>query len=403
MKRRFRQLSTLALYFAIPAFGAATPFVVFPALTSTYGPSGLTAIAVGQSLGASAAIIAELGWSVLGPQVIARSNIERRNDLFQSAFATRLLALAVVAPIAVYASYLIASEHKTAAAFIALAFSLSALSPSWFLIGCNKPLLILAVEVSPRFILSLACALLIRNGQPLEVYGLAILIAALSTWLLTAWRIKQRPMPRWRSFHDGIAIMRTHLPLTLGRMVSVLYTSLPVTLVAIVAPTAVATFVGVDRLIRMAATMLGGVPSRLQSWIGADSARTGSPRSRYSLIINALLGLASSVGFVILAPYVADIVFSGVVNVSVPLAAVGGLVIFAICTSRGFGLSLVAENRGNWIAAANIGAASVGVPAVLILAHFWGGVGGLLGTLAAECVGILIQCFALFLGHRGTR
>jgi O-antigen/teichoic acid export membrane protein len=396
---KFRHIRTLALYIAIPALSAVTPLIVLPALTSSYGAAGLAAISIGTSLGASAAVIAELGWSVLGPQVVARAGASERRRLYQSAFATRLTALVIIGPLASAIAYALSPQFKFASASIALALSLSAMSPSWFLIGVNRPLVILSAEALPRVIFSAAAAAGLIAGAPLEWYGYAVGLAAIATWLLTAAISKQAFWPSLQDFREGRAVITRQFPLTLGRIVSVLYTSLPVTIVAIVAPGATASFAAIDRLMRMASALLGAIPTRLQSWVGSDRS-TDHRRSRQALLMNVLLGLVSGIAFAILAPTVARFVFSGVVDLGFDLTSLAGTVLFAICASRGFGLSLVAEGKANWIAAANIGAAVVGVASIYLLAGKWGTDGALIGELAAEIVGLSIQAMILFVGHR---
>jgi O-antigen/teichoic acid export membrane protein len=401
--RRLRQIRTLLLYIAIPALSAVTPLVVLPALTSAHGASGLAATGIGQSLGASAAVIAELGWSVLGPQMIAKADPARRRALYQSAFATRLTALAIMMPLSVVAAYSLAAEEKMASAMLAFAFSLAALSPSWYLIGSNRPLLILSVEAVPRLVLSAAAAVALSWGAPLAVYGFLLAVAAVLTWLLAARVAQQRLWPRLSDFRDGRRVIARQLPLTGGRMISVLYTSLPVSIVAVVAPNSTATYAAIDRLTRMGSALLGSVPTRLQSWVGSDPKSGGMTRSRKSLMMNSALGLVAGIGFTIVAPFVATYVFSGVVELDLRITALGGALICAICTSRGLGLSLVAEGKANWISLANLGAAVTGVTCVYLLAGTWGAEGALVGGIAAEVVGVASQLVILLLGNRWIR
>jgi O-antigen/teichoic acid export membrane protein len=397
--RRLRQLRTLSLYFAIPALNAATPLIVLPALTLMYGAPGLASIAIGQSLGASAAVIAELGWGVLGPQLVARADAKLRSELYASALATKLSAVVVMTPIAFVAAYLLTPEHKLAAGCIAVGFSVVALSPTWYLVGLNRPLAILLVEALPRLILLTICALVILSGGPLELYGLFLVGAAAATWVLATFATKQNMWPSVSAFVGGPSVIRRQLPLTGGRVISVLYTSLPVTIVAIVSPNSTATFAALDRLVRMAGGLLGGVPSRLQSWIGAGQGDDRVQRSRRSLVFNSIFGLLAGCGFTVSAPLVAQLVFSGVVELSAEISILGGSVVFAICASRGFGLSLVAEGLANWIALANVAAAIVGVVSVYSLTHLLGAEGAVMGNLAAEFVGLLVQAVILISAH----
>ena len=399
----FRQLRTLAFYFAIPAISAATPLLVFPALTSTYGATGLAAIGIGQSLGSTAAVIGELGWGVLGPQRVARADNAERTRLFQSALATKIVALSVVVPAAAIAAFLTAPDYKLASSAIAVAFGFAAVSPSWFLIGLNRPMLILLGEALPRLTMSVLCAAAILLGAPLETYGIALIVAAALTWIIVARITQQRVWPRWEAFRTGPAVIRHQMPLTGGRIVSVLYTSLPVTIVALVSPGSTATFTAADRLMRMALSLLGGIPSRLQSWVGALDGEARVKRSRQSLLMNVALGLVAATGYAITAPLIAPFIFSNSVTLGFETTVLSGAVILTICASRGFGLSLVAEGKANWIAAANVGAAITGVIATFTLAALWETNGAILGGLAAEMVGLMIQAGILFFGSRLKR
>jgi hypothetical protein len=75
------------------------------------------------------------------------------------------------------------------------------------------------------------------------------------------------------------------------------------------------------------------------------------------------------------------------------------VVVLAVCCSRGFGLSLVAESKSNWIAVANIFAAVSGTTTIFLLAGALGLMGGILGEVVAEVVGLVVQGIALFFGR----
>lgn len=398
--RRLRQATNLLLYLLIPGLGAATPLLVYPALTARYGSEGFAAVAVAQSLGLAGATICELGWSVLGPQRVARAQAAERASLYQSALATKLIATIVGAPIAAVVAAAIATDYKPAAAFLAAASVATCLSPSWFLVGANRPLAILAFEGIPRLIIMAGVAGLLLVGAPLVVYGIGTLLAVIFTQIAVSLRFGQRLVPRFSVFVEGRSIIRQQLPLTGGRAVSVVYTSLPIAIVGIVNPSAVAVFAAVDRLMRMALAILGGVPSRLQSWVGSAPEDGRVKRSRQSLLMNTALGAIAGIGFAVLVPFVAGLVFSGTIDIVWEVAVLGGAILFAICTSRGFGLSLVAEGRANWIALANVFAAIAGVATTFALAGPLGAPGAQLGGLCAEVVGIAVQAACLFWARR---
>jgi len=400
MSRLVAQIRLSALYFLVPALGALSPLIVIPALTHRYGAAGWAAVAIAQSLGMAAAVIAELGWGVIGPQRVARADAAERMSLYESAFATKLAAVCVLAPVAALASFVLATSHKDAAALIGFAMCAGALSPSWFLMGCNKPMAILRVETIPRLCLTVAAGLAIYLGAPLEIYGVAILTACAVTVVLGARIADQRLWPQAKAFREGAQVIRQQLPITFGRVISVIYTSLPIALVSTVSPASVASFAAIDRLTRMFLNLLNGVPSRLQSWVGTAPEGQRHHRSRRSLAYNAIFGLGSALFFLITAPFAARYLFSSTVTISFAMASVSAVIVLVVCASRGYGLSLVAEEGANWIAVANIGAALVGVCAILGLASAWGAIGGLVGELLCELTGLGIQVLALHFGRQ---
>lgn len=405
LPRRLVQLRTLAFYFLIPAISAATPLLVYPAVTTRFGAGGFASIVIAQSIGGAGGVVAELGWSVLGPQRIARGTAEQRRDLYQSALATKGLAVLIVAPLAAASTALVVQDHHFASALLAFGSTSIALSPSWFLIGSNRPLTILWTEGVPRTLLLAASAGGIALGGPLVLYGAATLASVVLTVLLVSKSMDQPLFPSRTAFKAGRAVIREHLPVTFGRVVSVVYTSLPIAIVGLVNPSAVASFGAVERLTRMSLSVLSGVPSRLQSWVGVAGGVERTRRSRRSILINLALGVLSAVGFALLAPFVASIVFAGRIDISFELSAIASCIILAVCTSRGYGLSLVAEGRASWIAAANIGAAIVGLVTIFTLAGSFGARGALVGEIAAEAAGLLVQCFILhnWRRHLGRR
>jgi O-antigen/teichoic acid export membrane protein len=401
MKRfpSWRHIWNIASYFLIPALSAVTPFLVIPVLTRTYGSSGWSSIAIAQSVGSAAAVIAELGWGVLGPQRVARAGIGERAEIYESAIATKLTSVAVLLPIAASATYFLVDEHRLAAVVMTTAFTAAAMSPSWFLVGLNRPLAIVVVEVVPRLGASIGAAVVLLNEGPLEVYGGLLLVAVLVTLVLASRMCEQRLIPRRASFAAGWRTIRLQLPVTLGRAVSVAYTALPITIVSLVSPAAVPIFASLERLMRMGLSVLTGIPSRLQSWVGQAEGAERKRRSRKSLRYNCLLGFGSAIGFNVAVPLVTPFVFSDTVAIPFEATLAMSGVVFAVCCSRGFGLSLVAEARSNWIAVANIFAAVSGTATIFVLASVLGVMGGILGEIVAEVVGLAVQAIALFLVH----
>ena len=69
------------LYVLVPAMGALIPLLAVPVVTGTFGATAFAALAIGQSVGAAAAVVVDLGWSLNGPQAVARSGPGARRRL----------------------------------------------------------------------------------------------------------------------------------------------------------------------------------------------------------------------------------------------------------------------------------------------------------------------------------
>lgn len=257
MKEKLRKIFSVGPFFLIPALNAISPLIVIPALTYTYGAAGWASVAIAQSVGMAAASIAELGWGVLGPQRIARSDVSSRREIYMAALASKIAAVVILAPLAALISFNLVADYKIAATVLTAAISAGALSTSWYFVGCNRPFSIIWAESIPRLGLLSAAGWAIYLGAPLEVYGISLMLAVLLSLAMSS-RLAGHPLcPRFLDLKRGSIEVKKQISITLGRSISVIYTSLPVTLVSLVSPQSVAAFAAVERLMRMALSVLG--------------------------------------------------------------------------------------------------------------------------------------------------
>jgi O-antigen/teichoic acid export membrane protein len=388
-----RQVGRLALHLLVPALSAAAPLAVIPAVTSIYGASGWAAVAVGLSVGVATAVVAELGWGIVGPQRVARG-IRPPGDLFATAAASKLVATAILLPVATAVTLAVVDEHRPAAALVSVGVALGALSPTWYFIGLGRPLLVLLAETVPRVLVSLASAVAIAAGAPLEVYGAGMVLAAVVTFGV-APRLGGARLPGAGDFRAVPAVVRSRLVLVVGRGVTTTYKSLAVALLGTVSPGSVAGFAAVDRPLRMGLQVVSAIPDRLQTWVGVPSAELAHRRSLISLGLNAGLGLVVGIVFAVSMPAVAVVLFTGAVPVSPDLAVAGGVLIAVICASRGAGLALVSSGRHAHTTTSSIGSAVVGVPGILVLGAHHGALGAVWALVLAETVGLVVQLVVL--------
>ena len=329
-----------------------------------------------------------------GPQAAARG--ADINNLHRASVASKVLALAIGAPIAFALGYLLSTEHRMAAALTAALLSFTALSPTWLLTGLNRPSVILLVDVVPRMVLSALLAILIYLGAPLWIFGIPGFLATVLSIVLAARFIGYRVVPTPADFSAAPRMLWSQIPLTAGRSVSVAYTSLVTSVVGALSPASVPLYAGADRILRMGLAVLAGVPARLQSWVGGAREEQRRTRSNASLFTNAILGIVAAGVFLVVAQPAADLLFSRTIVIPEIVVLLAACVAFLVCTSRGFGLSLVAEGRANAIAVASISAATVGLVVAFLAIPRGGAVGAMIAVASAEATGLLVQAAALF-------
>lgn len=382
--RRFLSLSP---YFAIPFLSAVTPFLALPAITSTYGVSGWATVAIAQAAGTFAGLLVELGWGVTGPQRVARMNGKTAASLYRQSVTTKLTVFCVIASPIFFVAHALSPEFKAAGGAIAVATAALGLSPAWFYIGKGRPLRILLFESIPRLIAVAIAAVAIYRNAPIVTYAVGLVASVLVSLLLTA----VAGGLGWFQWAGSLAAMRSQSIVIVGRVIGGAYTSLPTVLLSFVHPNSVPLYAAADRLARMGLSVLAGVPARLQSWIGHESAIVRSQRAKKSLGYNAALGLFSGLTFFVLAPWATRILLSDSVSMNYATSALGGLLVLAVCTSRGFGLSMVSAGRANQLTFAIVLSALVSIPLIFTLGAEFGANGGLLAVLMAEITGIAIQ------------
>lgn len=399
----FRRAAAFSLYLIAPMLGAVTPLLVYPSVTTHYGAAGLGAVGVAQSLGSAAAIIGELGWSVVGPQRVAGSDVASRAQLVRDSLVSRLVTMLILLPAAAIIGMLLVPDSRLDVAVLTVGFGLTGLSVTWALIGANRPGLMLLLDSLPRLALVGAVVVALQLGAPLWVYGIGLAVASVFACLAGAAVFRAPGFTPVTNPSRTLALIRSQAVITLSRTVSAGFTALPVTLVALVAPTAVPLFTAVDRLCRMALAVLSAVPNRLQSWVGQARGDQLVHRNTRQLQINASLGLAAAAVYACLLPFVAGFVFSGVVDITPTIALLSGLVVLTVCVSRGLGLGLVAFRKTNWLLPVSVVACVVGVSAVVLFSSVWGAAGAVSGVLAAEVAGAVFQLIVLGRAVRAAR
>lgn len=391
-------LARLAGFVVLPVAGVLVPLAALPAFGS-FGEDVLLSVLYAQSVGASAAVVVELGWGLSGTQRVARQAAGNVRQLVALSTATKLWVAIPVFGLVVMFMALFAPSAAPVYLVIALTGAVASINVNWVLVGLGRPWAVFLIDTLPRALATLVGATLIWIGGSLWSYAIAMLFAALTSAVagLVLLRVQASHFRRYRSRHVGRALRAQGSALS-GRSISALYIALPITLVAAVTPTSVAaSFAAAERMQRMALTGLQAFPNWMQARIGGVP-DPGARRARAvrSIWVNAAVGLGGGLVFALLTPWVSGIVYAGAVELTPEQAALGAALILIVSVSRAVGsIALVAVDRVDGVAWSALVGAALGVPLLLVLPVALGAVGGQLAEIFAEIAVLAVQTWVL--------
>jgi O-antigen/teichoic acid export membrane protein len=378
----------------VPALSVLSPLLVLPLIASRFGPSGWSALAVGQSVGAAVSIVVGLSWPTIGAHLVASApDDETRRGLYAESLVSRSLALAVLAPLAVVVAALLSPAHSAAAGLAALAGALNGLTCAWYFVGTARPKSLLVNEAVVRLTATLAIALLLFNGAGLWVFGALLLAGGAVTAILNHRTIAgSASLPR-----PTREVLRTlasrHGAGTGARMVYGIYGSASVSLVALVAPGAVAIFSAIDRVLKTELNGLYALPQGVAGWVSSGGPDEVPRRARRAAAGMAVLAVGILAAGWLLFPLVMDLLYAGRAEWAPEHRHLAAIVLAVGFYGQTLvPVFLVPAAREAVVYGGYVVAAALGTPLVLWLAAVSGVTGALIATAIVEVVltGLLI-------------
>jgi hypothetical protein len=387
-------IKRIAAFAGLPLLASLASFILLPIIARVGGAPVWNALALGQALGAIAAIVIGLGWPLTGPATVASSGDESaRRRQYAVSFVTRGVVFLCVIPVIALG---LALTEKTG--FFGVAFSMACaqaaagLTPAWYCIATGHPGRIAKYDVLPRMVATLGVIPLLLTTGEIIFYPLALLVLGLAGTLFYNAHHCQKGDFHGLTFRP---ILREIWALRAGTGVTVAagsYASTPIIIVQLMAaPSGLAAFVSAEKLYRIGLLATAALGNSLQGWVsdfGADHAR----RRKYSLIALSGLGAAGWIVLSVAGPWVSSLLFSEALAASFWTCFWFGLSFLLVCVTTSTGAHwLVPAKRMRTVLTSTIAGAVVGVPAMIVLSALMGGPGGGLGLALGEIVVTVIQ------------
>lgn len=365
---------------------AIASVISMPVMVAADGPDAWGSIALGQAIGAVAALIVGYGWAVSGPAEVARGDdAQRRTEYFDSIRVKLILFLPIAAG-ATLIAVCIARDHNLFAAAGALSASAIALSGNWYFAGLSRPYMWLCLETLPR-IGGFAMGITLMSSGHSAVTGLAcntggmfIAFVLITGWVhrSTASAARSRPVRKLSEILDS---RRHGLASIVG---SQIFLSAPLVIVSLVAPSTQPVFALIDKVRQLVSAGLNPVVAFLQGWVPRGARQMHIERGRKALVSTAVFSILFSAAFYVAAPELlrwlgndqihAPRLLIALTAVMIGLGVLDSVLAYAVLAAQGQ-LRLAARATGLSIV--------VMIPLVTAGAIYFGEAGALIGALAS--------------------
>lgn len=319
----------------LPLLSAVTPLLVLPVVARTATMSEWAAVAVGQSIGAVAALALGGGYGLLGPALAARGEPA---SVLRESVRVRTAGAAVVLPLAVTVAWLApTTPHHLLTAVSAASSALAGYSIAWLAVGTGRPAVLLWGEIAPRAAAAVVAAVAVAATGEVLAYPLCVLVAHLATTYCLLTRAGTPPASRETS--GPVTLLRRHAPVTAKELVDGCYSVGAAALAGLTAgAAAVGEFSAGYRTTTYLAVGIVATSSTLQGWVLAADESSYRARVRRAAGAHLAVGLIGGLGLAVAGDTVTRILFGADLRAStgllVPLGCFFALWSLETLTSR---------------------------------------------------------------------
>lgn len=377
----------------VPFLSLLAPFFFLPILSRIGSADVWVAVALGQSLGGVAALVASFGYPTIAPPLVSRASEAARRRLLATSIHVRLPLWAAAATVASIVAALVASDSgRAAASAMAAAMSLAALAPTWYWIGVGRAMPILWFEVLPRMAATVAATGLLLAGGSVMWYPALLAVAMAVGPAAVYWRHAGAELSTVDR-EDVRAVLRRHTPGMVAESSAGIYNTLAVAIVTIVAPVAAAAmYVSGDKAYRIGQYSVGSLGNAFQGWVAESRDRGLARRLAVAVTLHAAMGLAGFAAFAALGPWLTDVVFGGDVAITRTVAVGFGAAILGISLGTAFGrIGLIVIGARKPYMTCVVSSSVVGAAGLVIGGALWGASGAAAALGATELLSGVAQ------------
>lgn len=376
---------------------AAGSILTIPALISAGGPRAWASVAVGQSLGAIAAMVINYGWAVTGPsQIAVASEGTARTKYFESLLARLVIGF----PITLVGALGIEFAAGTYSAEMAMGFagaSLIGLNANWYLVGRRRPGALFAWDTLPRALGlfgSAAAAYLTSNILTALLFQIVGVLGSIAVPAVVLG-VTRGPDPRGSEISVLNCLRTGFRPMTVNASTTV-FSALPIIVVGAFLPKSLPTYAIADKLYRQLSVGLTPFVNVLQGFVPSISRNEAISRSSTGLRVCLVFGVLATLVLAVAGPTIVEVLG---ISVGRLVCVLMGILVALTFLQMTFQLAVLPALG----APASPGSPILGGIAGLLLLYPLGLAFGAAGALSAVAAGLTFSLVLLARRYRQLR
>lgn len=383
---------SLTLGFAINMLVlAAAGLVMIPALIGSVGPRDWAAIAIAQAIGGFCGVVTGFGWGLSGPAYVARQGSAVRRIRYFESLRGRGLVGSLALPVGVLLLAAVLGGFRLVPSVALLVTAAVAFSPAWFYVGIAKPWTMIFVDTAPRALSTVLAVVLLQAGVT-AVLALLVQLVGIALGVVTASIIIGRSPRSETRAGSVLRVLREQAHGMIAAGTSAAFAALPVVLVGVVAPSAVAVYAVFDKVQRQFASAISPVVQVSQGVVAR--ADHGDRRRAVVLVSGTVLALAlvGLAAFLWVGPWFLHVLVARTLDFSPLEVAVLGVALALILIEQTVGHAVLATaGRMRALATATLIGAAVGLVLVILGARIGGAVTALIGFETGLALAIVLE------------
>ena len=378
------------------AFSALSTLIVVPILVGTLGAGTWSVIALGQSIGAIAAVAVGWGWSLSGTPSLSRAtNDAQRYQIVVEASTPRFVIFMLTLIVGAGVGLLTAPETPWLATISAVAYGAQGLSLGWAFVGLGRGWQYAAIDTLPRVALTIAGSFA-TAWFGAWIFPVAVLAGYLACWSIAAVVLRRSLLADgtfWSPLKSMPRSLKAHVPGLLNDLPSSIYLAMPLVAVSVLAPMQLANFALLDRLGRSVKAVVYPFVQVHQHRV--FSATDFDEAARKSVQFFRVFGVVVAVLFVPMAFVGGPLLAHGTIHLSLALVSTYAVGLGLAVASMGTGwIALVGSLKLRALATSTLVSASTALVLLLPLTLIGGGVGAALVVVTAEAIAHVLQSIA---------